>query len=97
MLSQRTVHTGQASLTDTDELLPLNHGWGFPSATSVRIVEQFPLLSENHRGCSGKETSLLAILREIHESLPSDVWETVPRDLSVNLDYYIYGAAKQEE
>jgi hypothetical protein len=30
---------------------------------------------------------------ELGESLPSEVWEGVPSDLSTNLDHYLYGKA----
>jgi hypothetical protein len=30
-------------------------------------------------------------------SIPREEWEKVPRDLSINLDHYLYGAPKEEE
>lgn len=34
---------------------------------------------------------------EIGASVPMEEWEKVPRDLSINLDHYLYGAPKEEE
>ena len=34
---------------------------------------------------------------EIGESVPDREWAKVPRDLSKNLDHYLYGAPKEEE
>lgn len=33
----------------------------------------------------------------IGASVPEEEWEKVPRDLSKNLDHYLYGAPKEEE
>jgi hypothetical protein len=33
---------------------------------------------------------------EIGASIPHEVWETVPTDLSINLDHYLYGAPKED-
>jgi len=37
------------------------------------------------------------IIEEIGASVPESDWAKVPRDLSKNLDHYLYGAPKQEE
>jgi putative addiction module CopG family antidote len=33
----------------------------------------------------------------IGRSVPDEDWATVPRDLSLNLDHYLYGAPKKSE
>jgi hypothetical protein len=33
----------------------------------------------------------------IGASIPEEEWDKVPRDLSKNLDHYLYGAPKEEE
>lgn len=33
----------------------------------------------------------------IGASVPEEEWDKVPRDLSKNLDHYLYGAPKEEE
>lgn len=37
------------------------------------------------------------IAAEIGASVPDEIWATVPDDLSINLDHYLYGSAKEEE
>ncbi len=34
---------------------------------------------------------------ELGASIPEEEWEKVPKDLSINLDHYLYGAPKEEE
>ncbi|HEY0514551.1 MAG TPA: hypothetical protein VGH73_21800 [Thermoanaerobaculia bacterium] len=34
---------------------------------------------------------------ELGARIPSEEWERVPKDLSKNLDHYLYGAEKEEE
>jgi hypothetical protein len=34
---------------------------------------------------------------ELGARVPKEVWEKVPKDLSKNLDHYLYGAPKEEE
>jgi hypothetical protein len=36
------------------------------------------------------------VVAEINAGLPGDTWENVPTDGSINLDYYLYGAPKQQ-
>jgi hypothetical protein len=36
------------------------------------------------------------IVDEINAGLPADTWENVPTDGSINLDYYLYVAPKQQ-
>lgn len=36
------------------------------------------------------------IIKEVNAGLPSDTWETVPTDGSINLDHYLYGAQKRQ-
>jgi len=36
-------------------------------------------------------------IREIMESVPPEAWEGTPTDGSINVDHYLYGAAKREE
>jgi hypothetical protein len=37
------------------------------------------------------------VAMELGASVPESDWAKVPRDLSKNLDHYLYGAPKQEE
>ena len=43
------------------------------------------------------ERPIWEIAVELGASLPDDEWAKVPRDLSKNLDHYLYGAPKDEE
>jgi hypothetical protein len=36
------------------------------------------------------------LAEKINAGLPSDTWENVPTDGSINLDHYLYGAPKQQ-
>ena len=40
--------------------------------------------------------SIWEVVEEINAGLPTDTWETVPTDGSVNLDHYLYGTPKQQ-
>lgn len=48
----------------------------------------------NGRGTDRKP--VWQVIDEINASLPSDTWENVPTDGSINLDHYLYGAPKQQ-
>lgn len=37
------------------------------------------------------------IIAELGRSIPEEEWESVPTDLSKNLDHYLYGAPKVSE
>jgi hypothetical protein len=45
-----------------------------------RVILKFPILCE---------------LRKIARSIPRSSWDKLPRDLSANLDHYIYGVPKK--
>lgn len=36
------------------------------------------------------------VAEEIGRSIPPEEWEKVPKDLSINLDHYLYGAPKRK-
>jgi hypothetical protein len=36
-------------------------------------------------------------IQELGARIPIEEWEKVPKDLSKNLDHYLYGAPKEEE
>ena len=37
------------------------------------------------------------IVEEVNASLPTDTWDNVPADGSINLDHYLYGAPKRQQ
>jgi hypothetical protein len=41
--------------------------------------------------------SIIDLIAEITKSVPEEAWERVPKDLSINLDHYLYGAKKNEK
>lgn len=41
--------------------------------------------------------SFLQFVEEISAQVPREEWEKLPKDLSKNLDHYLYGAPKEEE
>ena len=40
---------------------------------------------------------LIELLEELWASVPEDEWDSIPRDLGVNHDHYLYGAPKVKE
>ena len=51
-------------------------------------------LEELKRRVAAKDPLMAAILK-ISESVPKEDWKKLPRDLSYNLDHYIYGVPKR--
>lgn len=51
--------------------------------------------SPSQREKSGM-ADLLASVQEIQKSVPSEVWEQLPKDGSINHDHYLYGSPKVE-
>lgn len=48
---------------------------------------------------SEEETSLKSLFEKIEErgqNIPDEVWEEIPKDGSINHDYYLYGAKKRK-
>ncbi|MBD1842870.1 hypothetical protein H6F89_05475 [Cyanobacteria bacterium FACHB-63] len=41
--------------------------------------------------------SFLQFIEEISAQVPKEEWEKLPKDLSKNVDHYLYGAPKNEE
>lgn len=41
-------------------------------------------------------SSVFDLIEELSSQVPDEEWEKLPRDLSINLDYYLYGAPKRE-
>lgn len=41
--------------------------------------------------------SFLQFVEEISAQVPREEWEKLPKDLSKNLDHYLYGSPKEEE
>ena len=44
-----------------------------------------------------KPATLYELFEPIWASVPAEEWEKLPRDLSINLDHYLYGAPKKSE
>ena len=42
-------------------------------------------------------SSILEMIRKIHESVPDSEWEKLPKDGARNLKHYLYGWPKEEE
>lgn len=55
---------------------------------------------ENQPNSSQQSPSLpsfLQFVEEISAQIPREEWEKLPKDLSKNLDHYLYGSPKEEE
>jgi hypothetical protein len=48
------------------------------------------------KATGGDRRSIWEVVDEINAGLPSDTWDSVPTDGSINLDHYLYGALKQK-
>jgi hypothetical protein len=46
---------------------------------------------------SPKLPSFLQFVEEISAQIPLEEWEKLPKDLSKNVDHYLYGSPKDEE
>lgn len=46
---------------------------------------------------AGKVSDIIELFKPIWASVPESEWEKLPRDLSINLDHYLYGAPKRSE
>lgn len=46
-------------------------------------------------GADVNRRSVWEVIDEINAGLPSDTWENVPSDGSINVDHYLYGAPKK--
>ena len=41
--------------------------------------------------------SVLDMFERLHQAAPPGTWDSLPADGAKNIDYYLYGAPKQEE
>lgn len=51
--------------------------------------------SSESNGTGVDRRPIWELVDEINAGLPTDIWDSVPTDGSINLDYYLYGAPKQ--
>lgn len=58
-----------------------------------KIVEEQTTDSER----SPSLPSFLQFIEEISAQVPKEEWEKLPKDLSKNVDHYLYGTPKDEE
>jgi hypothetical protein len=65
-------------------------------AEVVVTVDSESKISEEAEGTPDSRPFWERIL-ELGASIPEEEWDKVPRDLSKNLDHYLYGAPKEEE
>lgn len=55
-----------------------------------------PVKTQTHDS-EDKYAPLMEKIRKLSESIPESALESVPTDLSENLDHYIYGVPKKSE
>lgn len=51
--------------------------------------------SAEPNGTSLDRRPIWEVVEKVNAGLPTDTWENVPTDGSINLDHYLYGAPKQ--
>jgi hypothetical protein len=57
-------------------------------------------IQDDHSNSSHEPSSLppfLKFVEDISAQIPKEEWEKLPKDLSKNLDHYLYGLPKDEE
>ena len=63
---------------------------------ALRLLDS---LAEDAGGCEGTDLdrrSIWEVVEKINARLPTDTWENVPTDGSINLNHYLYGAPKKQ-
>lgn len=53
-------------------------------------------VSGNGQAAEGPLQRLARIAEELTRDIPREVWDELPRDLSINLEHYLYGHPKSE-
>lgn len=62
---------------------------------ALRLLDSLAMDSTSERKDVDRK-SIWEVADEINALLPSDTWENVPTDGSINLDHYLYGAPKKQ-
>lgn len=69
----------------------------YRSADEV-VREGLELLEERDKAIpsasANKVSDIVELFQRIASTVPDSEWEKLPRDLSINLDHYLYGAKK---
>lgn len=61
---------------------------------ALRLLDT--LASEDGSNPHDTRKPIWEVIEEVNAGLPEDTWDDVPTDGSINLDHYLYGAAKQQ-
>ena len=79
-------------LIDKVRALPTNK-----QQEALRLIDTLASqASAEPNGTGVDRRSIWEIVEEVNARLPADTWENVPTEGSINLDYYLYGAPKQQ-
>lgn len=62
-------------------------------AEVLQFVER--LAAQEETTAPRQERPIWEVIREISSEVPDEVWEQLPRDGSLNVDHYLYGAPKK--
>ena len=62
---------------------------------ALRLLDALAI-DASSEGRVADRRSMWEIVDEINAGLPTDTWENVPTDGSINLDHYLYGAPKKQ-
>jgi len=83
--------TLEEQLIEKVRALPLNK-----QHEALRLLDVLARGVAEANGIGVDRKPIWEVVDEINASLPADTWENVPTDGSINLDYYLYGAPKQQ-
>ena len=68
-----------------------------PEGVEAEVVIAVPESERADKSYDPEARPIWEIAAEIGARVPKEVWARVPDDLSINLDHYLYGSAKEEE
>ena len=64
---------------------------------ALRLLDTLAIgASGESNGTAVDRRPIWEIVEEVNATLPTDTWDNVPTDGSINLDHYLYGAPKQQ-
>jgi len=64
---------------------------------ALRLLDALASASGSEPNATGLDRRpIWEVVERINTGLPPETWDNVPTDGSINLDYYLYGAPKQQ-
>lgn len=67
-----------------------------PQSQQAEVLEFIErLAAQEKKSAPPRERPIWEVITEISSEVPEEVWEQLPRDGSLNVDHYLYGAPKK--